>query len=257
MLGKLVKYDLKWTYKVLIVFYILTIVFALIGRGLSLIDNSTVFSVLSQISCVTSVTLMFSILINNLMRLWARFIQNIYKDESYLTHTLPVKKSDIYFSKAITTLITTFTSVVVIILGLVICYYSKDFVDFIKGFLTESFTLVLIEVIIVLFLEFLFIEFLGYLAITIGYRSNNNKLVKSLASGFGLYMLSSSISLVVLLVTGIFNKDIMNLFITNNEMLVPGIIKTVLVIAMVTYIVYIIICNFISNKILNLGVNVD
>lgn len=257
MLGKLVKYDLKWTYKVLVVFYILTIVFALIGRGLSLIDNSTIFGFLTQFSYGISIAMMFNVLINNFMRLWARFIQNIYKDESYLTHTLPVEKSDIYFSKVITAVVTIFTSVLVILLGLFICYYSKDAVTYIKSVIPETFYSVIFETFFALLLELLFLQFLGYLAIIIGYRSNDGKLVKSIACGFGLYMLSSSISLVVLLITGIFNKDIMNLFITNNEMLVPGIIKTVLVIAMITYIVYIVICNFISNKILKLGVNVD
>ena len=30
-------------------------------------------------------------LINGLMRSWVRFINNVYKDESYLTHTLAQK----------------------------------------------------------------------------------------------------------------------------------------------------------------------
>lgn len=40
-----------------------------------------------------------SSLINGLMRSWVRFITNIYKDESYLTHTLTIEKKDIYLSK--------------------------------------------------------------------------------------------------------------------------------------------------------------
>ena len=45
MLGKLLKYDLKWVYKVVVVFYILSFVFSAIGRGLSLIENSIIFSI--------------------------------------------------------------------------------------------------------------------------------------------------------------------------------------------------------------------
>ena len=46
-----------------------------------------------------------SILINTMMRSWIRFRDSIYKDESYLTHTLPVTKNNIYNSKFLQTLI--------------------------------------------------------------------------------------------------------------------------------------------------------
>ena len=84
MLGKLIKYDLKWIYKNLIIFYSLAFIFAVIGRGLSLVDNSTIIDFLSKFSCGISVSLLFSILINNLMRVWARCVQNIYKDGVYI-----------------------------------------------------------------------------------------------------------------------------------------------------------------------------
>lgn len=48
MLGNLLKYDLKWVYKVVSVFYILALIFSVIGRGLSLIENSLVFSVVTR-----------------------------------------------------------------------------------------------------------------------------------------------------------------------------------------------------------------
>ena len=40
MLGKLLKYDLKWVYKVVVVFYILAFIFSVIGRALNEIENS-------------------------------------------------------------------------------------------------------------------------------------------------------------------------------------------------------------------------
>ena len=48
MLGKLLKYDLKWVYKVVVVFYILSLFFSIIGRALSLIENSIVFSIVTR-----------------------------------------------------------------------------------------------------------------------------------------------------------------------------------------------------------------
>ena len=49
MLGKLLKYDLKWTYKGVIVFYILAIMFSIIGRLLSEIENSLIFNIIGKV----------------------------------------------------------------------------------------------------------------------------------------------------------------------------------------------------------------
>ena len=45
----------------------------------------------------------WNIILNNLMRLWARFKNNFYGDESYLTHTLPINKKTLYLSKTFLT----------------------------------------------------------------------------------------------------------------------------------------------------------
>ena len=50
MLGKLLKYDLKWVYKLVVIFYILAFIFSIIGRGLGEIKNSVVFLVISKMS---------------------------------------------------------------------------------------------------------------------------------------------------------------------------------------------------------------
>ena len=118
MLGKLLKYDLKWVYKLVGIFYGLAIIFSVIGRAFGEIENSLVFGIVSKISFGIAISMMVSSLINCVMRLWVRFIRNIYKDESYLTHTLPVKKQEIFASKVITGVVSIFTSMVVIIVCL-------------------------------------------------------------------------------------------------------------------------------------------
>ena len=158
MLRKLLKYDLKWIYKLIVIYYGLALVFAVIGRGLSLIDNSLVFDVISKISCGTSVAMMFNILINNIIRIWVRYINNVYKDESYLTHTLPVTKSEIYLSKVLSGLITMATSIVVVLVSFVICYWSDSLVDFIKMIYPGLSWSVIVLTGIVVILELLFLK---------------------------------------------------------------------------------------------------
>lgn len=169
MLGKVLKYDLKWIYKVVVVFYILAFIFSVIGRGLSEIKNSLVFSVASQIAFGFAISMMVSSLINCLMRLWVRFIRNLYKDESYLTHTIPVSKKTIYASKVISALICVFTTVIVIITCLFICYYSEANMQVLKSTLelaasTYNTTVLnlLLLVSFVIFLEIMFIVLIGY-----------------------------------------------------------------------------------------------
>ena len=132
MLGKLLKYDLKWVYKVVGVFYILAFIFSIIGRGLSLIENSVVFSIVTKIVFGIAISMMASSLINCVMRLWARIVKNMYKDESYLTHTLPVEKQQIFASKVIAGTVAIFTSMILIIVCLFICYYSESNMEALK-----------------------------------------------------------------------------------------------------------------------------
>ena len=132
MLGKLLKYDLKNIFKFLAIFYSLALFFATLTRIFFSIENSLVMNIIAQICSGTAISMMFSILINNLMRMWVRFKHNLYGDESYLTHTLPVKKHTLYLSKSIVAVITLFTSVVVIGGTLFIAYYSKENIEILK-----------------------------------------------------------------------------------------------------------------------------
>ena len=162
MLGKLLKYDLKYMLKNMSAFYVLTIVFALLTRLFNVIRDAFIFNLLSGICSGVSISMMVSILINTMMRSWVRFNEFIYKDESYLTHTLPVTKNDIYDSKFIQSLIFFGIGFCVILLGLFIAYYSKENWEVVKSFvmslttgLNINGTLLIIGLLFIVFLEIL------------------------------------------------------------------------------------------------------
>ena len=263
MLGKLLKYDLKWIYKVVVVFYILSLIFSCIGKGLSYIPNSAMFTILSQISVGIAISMMINSLVNCFMRLWVRFIRNIYKDESYLTHTLPVDKKTIYASKFLSAIITCFTTVAVIVACLFICFYSKENIEAIKGILeiaasTYNLTVVkiLILVSIVLGMQIIFITFLGYVGIILGHKSNKNKMLNTIIISFALYMLTQLFSLLLVVLVGLFSPSIMN-FINTVEVLDVTIIKYLMYMAIGIYIVYISFYYVLGKKQLEKGVNVE
>ena len=262
MLRKLLKYDLEWCYKPLSVFYILAILFSIIVRIVESFEMSLIVLIIDKICCGIVIAMIINILINCFMRNWARFVRNIYKDESYLTHTLPVSKSTIYLSKVLTAVITLFTSSIVIIACLAICCLNDETWIILKHSLEQSaiyfdssvFSLIFV-MIITIFFEFLFMMMSGILGIIIGHKSNNLKIVKSILIGFGIYMILSSISLVILYVAGMINPDIMTIF--NNMEVSSKAMKSTMMVGIIVYAIYIFITYFVGNKLLNKGVNVD
>ena len=263
MLGRILKYDLKWVYKVVVIFYILSFIFSIIGRGLSAIENSLVFSVVTQITFGIAISMMVSSLINCFMRLWARFIRNVYKDESYLTHTLPVEKKTIYASKVIAAIICVFTTVVVSVACLFICYYSETNIQVLKSMLelaAETYNTTVLNLLLlisfVIFLEIMFIVLIGYVGIIIGHKSNQNKMVKTLIISFALYLLTQALTLGLIYVYGLFNSNIMNLINTTDIVNVDAI-KSIMYVGIGIYLVYIMFYYILGKKQLKKGVNVE
>lgn len=263
MLNKLLKYDLKWIYKVVIIFYALSLVFSVFARICNSIPNSLLFTIIGQIANGVAISMVVSSLINGVMRSWVRFIHNVYKDESYLTHTLPVDKKTIYLSKVLSAIICTFTTVIVIMICLFICYYSKENMAFLKQSLeltANSFDITVIGLLLIVslvfFLEIVFIILIGYLGIIIGHRSNKNKMTKSIIYSFMLYSGFSILSLVLIYIVALFNSDIMNV-IKTNSVINTGIIKYIMIVAIIIYTVYVLIIYYIGKKQLEKGVNVD
>lgn len=263
MLGKLLKYDLKWIYKVVAVFYILAIIFSAIGRGLKCIENSVVFSIIAQVTIGIAISMMINCLLNCIIRLWVRFIKNLYKDESYLTHTLPVEKKTIYASKALSAVISVFTTTAVIIACLFICYYSEANIELIKGALeltAETYSMNVISLLLIIgiaiFVEIMLIIFIGYVGIILGHKSNQNKIIKSVVISFAIYMIFQIVSVLLIFIFGLLNSNIMNL-INTTEMIDIGTIKAIMFVAIGVYAIYAAFCYVFGQKQFSKGVNVD
>ena len=263
MLGKLLKYDLKWIYNLIIVFYALAFIFSIIGRFFGQIENSLLFNIVSKLSFGIAISMMVSSLINCLMRLWVRFVKNIYKDESYLTHTLPVEKKDIYASKVIAGVICIFTTMILILGCLFICYYSKENIEIVKRILELAATTynttilkLLLLIAVVIFLEIVYVLLTGYVGIILGHKSNKNRMFRSIAISFSLYIIFQMLTLVIIAIYGLFNSEVMNLINTTDIINVRAI-KSVMYVGIIIYIIYSIILYFMGQKYLKKGVNVE
>ncbi len=262
MLKKLMKYDLKWCFKPLVVFYILALFFSIITRFIESLDKTLMVVIIDKICSGIVIAMLINILINCFMRNWVRVIRNVYKDESYLTHTLPVSKSKIYLSKILTSSITLLVSLGVILLCLaIVCLNDTSWIALKQSleqsaiFLNSTIFSLVTVLILTVFFEFLFVIMAGILGIIIGHKANNLKIIKSLVSGFSIYMLLSICSLGIIYVSGFFNSDILSIF--SNMEISSEAMKSIMLIGTTIYAIYIVAIYVVSNKLLNKGVNVD
>jgi len=263
MLKKLLKYDLKNLYKLLLVFYSLLLVGAFLTRIFFSIENSLLFNIIAQICSGFTISMMINVIINSLTRSWVRFSKNFYGDESYLTHTLPVTKKTHYMSKFLSSIIAMFTTIFLIFISLFIAYYSKENIEFLKSFLLPTFNAFNISMIkiIILFLIVLFLEMIvllqaGFTGTILGHQKNNNKTIYSIVFSFITYMIIQAIVLFILFISSLFNSEIMNLFITSQINSID-ILFTIIYLSIFTYSLLSILIYFVNIKLFNKGVNVD
>jgi len=263
MLSKLLKYDLKYMIKNMGVFYILTIFFAITTRILFSLEQTIIVNIIGQISVGCMFAMLVNILINTIMRSWIRFRDSNYKDEAYLTHTLPVTKNDIYNSKLLQTLIFFIVGFSVILLGLFIAYYTKDrwlelkyLISTITTGLEFNTTMFVTSFVIIIFLEVFNAIQCGFLGIILGYKKNNSKIGFSVLFGFISYLLSQSIVLLLVFIVGLFNSSIMNLF-TSNILLDTNSFKLLIVLSIVLYLLIIILMSIVCKKEFNKGINIE
>lgn len=263
MLKKLLKYDLKYVYKLLFVFYALSLSFAVLTRVFLNINDSFIMNIIGNICSSITIAMIFNILINNIIKLWVRFSRNFYGDESYLTHTLPVEKKTLYLSKTLASIITLLSSVSVIGISLFIAYYSKENIEFVKGLLLpladvydSTILSILISFLLIFFLEWMNLLQAGYSGIILGYRRNNSKMGYSVLYGYGIYMLTQIFVLLVIFICALFNVDLMNLFRTESALNID-VIKFCIYLSSGVYLLNIIVLYFVNSKLFNKGVNVD
>ena len=264
MLIKLLKYDLKYMIKNMSIFYILAIFFAILTRILFNINQSVIINIISQISSGCMYAMLANILINTMMRSWVRFRDSLYKDEAYLTHTLPVTKSELYNSKFIQTLIFFFIGFIVILLSLFITYYSKDtwiaitnYIKTITTGLNMSTTFFVLMAIIIIFLEIFNAIQCGFLGIILGHKQNNGKLAYSILFGFIAYLVAQTLVLALVFIYGLFDNTVMELFKTATINIDVRAFKTLAIVSAILYLVIIFSMSIICKKLLNKGVDIE
>lgn len=249
----LIKYDLKFIYKQLIVFYIIVLVLAVVARCTDF--ETPVFLVRFIHEFAQGATFGFSLgmIINASLRTWARFRQTLYGDESYLTHTLPINRTTLITAKFLTGIIIVAISILLFIICMLILFLSPENL----ALLRDDAWLTIIFFAISVFCQFVFMMEIGLTSILLGYHRNPNSPVAfAVAYGIAIYLISGALMMALGILWGLVDPMVYDMLFDDAMMDIVTVHKMLSFIG-ILYIIFTTALYFIDRKLLQKGVNVD
>lgn len=224
MLGKVMKYDIKYFNRLILPYYLILFGLGAIVRILGLIGkHNTVVKITSTLVNGIFYTAIALVLVYTLVIILKRFYDNTYKDEGYLTHTLPVKRGSILDSKAIVSVIYVFLGMVAMVGSWMLGKYSPEGIEFIRnildgmertmGYKGHMVILYIVVLMIVSFYSYLFMIMAG---MSIGQTFQDKRVLWSVVFSVVLYYVSQIISTVVLVVFSFGFLDMKTLINSNS-----------------------------------------
>lgn len=261
MMKSLLKHDLKRMLKILVYIYVIALGLAGITRLFYIGQNIQFIAIIGYIFSGLTYSAIGSIFVNTFVQIIRVFVVNFYKDESYLTHTLPVSKNKLLLSKYISSLIVILTSVIVMLASLFIMLYSDALVKSIRMLLEvgiSGFNISIIGFIfliaLIIFTQICSMISISFCSIIIANRYNDKRIIKGFAWFVGIYILSIVTAFVVSILISAITGNLSELFAST---LSQGQFLLVLVTCIVVYSLYAVVLYFVSQKLFNKGVNVD
>ena len=261
MLSKLLKNDLKKNMRWMWILFVSTIAVAGLTRGCKeLGENIAFFKVIGIFFDSVFYALAVNVILQPFLRNFLNFTKSFYSDESYLTHTLPVTKTQLINSKYLTALIEIVAGFACLVLSLLIMFASPTMDDVLKMLIS---TIVLGEVsvffTIMLFVALVIVEFLMfisiiYFSIVVAYRAKEKRVLKTFLITAALSLASLAVLAVVMLVVLLAH----GVEISTSTLFLPkSAFISVLITGIVVYLGVAILFYFLAKHEFNKGVNVD
>lgn len=181
MLGKLLKYELKSTSRLMGVLYLaVLIVAAIVGflaRG-TIWQATQGNAIAVVVSGLIYTLLIMTLMIVTVVMILQRFYKNLLKGEGYLMHTLPVPTWMLVASKTISSLIWVLLSIITLIVSVfVLDWCSLPWGDFFKFFQESAGEIIL--TIVTAVIQIVRIILLVYTAMAIGAAAKRHKVFYS------------------------------------------------------------------------------
>ena len=282
MLGKLIKYEFKATYKFMTMLYaILLIVSLLSGIGNYFgeyrlqgfyaeesLRESVVIEVFRAFMTVVFVIMMFAVIGSVFFYYMSRFKKTLLGDAGYLYHTLPVKVHDHIISKVLMTVVWSLVSGIVAVISFLIMFsvmYGdmtmvikeiSSILEYLLNYIKRdvlSFVIEIIRGVLSVIVMYLMI----YTSMSVGYSSNTHRAWKSV----GVYVLISFVNSMISSVadkitfgmisnidTGSYYFDIIETWALLDYYKTPGLIIDVVHYIILAVVLFFITRYFLKNK---------
>lgn len=219
MLSKLLKYDFKSLLKSLIPIYLIGLFIAVFNFLFQKLASKIVILELPSVLILFLwVVIIIGIPLVTFFISISKYYNNIIKDEGYLTHTLPVKKNQLIMSKLISSVLVMILSVIVSLIILMVGYGIGDVIEFVTTRLSliEVSIIILILNIIMVLVSYILQMIMVYTAISLGQIHNQNKIIYSIVYGIVMYTLNQIISVIILIIPVLFDRNFLNYFNQDN-----------------------------------------
>lgn len=248
MLGKLIYHEWKDTWKLMtilngavIVLSVLGMIFAATGNITDVFERNDAGSVWVFVMYISFVMVyvlgIIALSVGTTLYFYIRFYRNLYTDQGYLMHTLPVTAHDLILSKAVVAFVWKVIGILVVSIGIssiILSFASTtgeffreiipygrdmfdDYVDMVYDGNAGLFFLYIIVMLITGIGGLIYSIFMGYAAISLGQQAKKNKVLASVGIFFG-------INIAVSMATNMINQFVMlfTIRISEKEAFRPG-----------------------------------
>lgn len=215
MLGKLIKYDFKALNRYLIAIHIMLLLTAVLGRFLfieRLIQNSgrlsDIWMVIITVGILVYVILFMTALFGTFLVISIHFYKNLYSDEGYLTHTLPVSRGQLLIAKTVSGSVWMIIDVVLVIISVLILVLYQPVVQEFSAHKDEMLTAmgfpstvgygkITLSIVLMLVVSSISNVVTLYVSIAVGQLFSNHRVLGAIVAFFSISTVISIISGVV------------------------------------------------------------
>lgn len=212
MLSKLIKHEFKATARFLLPLYLILLLISIINRVVFQFDYAEgVLELIPGFFIFTYIITIFAIFAVTFFTMVLRFYKNLVTDEGYLMFTLPVKVTQLIFSKFITAFTWIIVSVACILGSLFVTFATQEGLNELVAQVNNAFDelhmafggntlLVIIEMALFILSSIAATILIIYVSIAIGQLVHGHRILGSFGAYLGIYMITQFIGVIFVLI---------------------------------------------------------
>ena len=267
MLKKIFKYDYFWIHRQTVWYMVALLVSCVAANVSDRIFNgpnggTLMWLVINKLCSALMVAACIALLLNAFIRLMGRFTSTLFKDQSYFTHTLPVRRGTVFDAKALVGAATLAGVLVCIAAGMFLGLVNESFLESLKLlFRQKGVVSLLLLMACSFYMQSLCILASAYLGFILGYRQHSGKNVCAVLFTFLIYSFAEGLLLCGVAAFSMLNSSVGDMLHSNVSSFAAltgaDVVKTMMGVILAEYVVVVAVLFLLGRKALEKGVNVE